>query len=280
MNPFKKQVANAWCPGCGNFGILNALMAALDEEGLRPQDVYIISGIGQAAKLPHYIHANGFNALHGRSLPVALGAHAANPALKVIVTSGDGDTYGEGGNHFIHNVRRNLNILHLVHDNQVYGLTKGQGSPTTALGQITSLQLDGMKSQPINPVLLALSLGATFVARAYSQDMDMLKRLIKQGLKHEGYALIDIFQPCVSFNKVNTYEWYRNHIKALPEDYDPSDWDKAVTLARNTEKDIPVGLLYQERRKHFMERQPHLQKPIIAYERSPRDIEGLLENHR
>lgn len=280
MNPFKKQVANAWCPGCGNFGILNALMAALDEEGLRPQDVYIISGIGQAAKLPHYIHANGFNALHGRSLPVALGAHAANPALKVIVTSGDGDTYGEGGNHFIHNVRRNLNILHLVHDNQVYGLTKGQGSPTTALGQITSLQLDGMKSQPINPVLLALSLGATFVARAYSQDMDMLKRLIKQGLKHEGYALIDIFQPCVSFNKVNTYEWYRNHIKALPEDYDPSDWDKAVTLARNTEKDIPVGLLYQERRKHFMERQPHLQKPIIAYERSPRDIERLLENHR
>lgn len=280
MNPFKKQVANAWCPGCGNFGILNALMAALHEEGLRPQDVYIISGIGQAAKLPHYIHANGFNTLHGRSLPAALGAHAANPNLKVIVTSGDGDTYGEGGNHFIHNVRRNLNILHIVHDNQVYGLTKGQGSPTTALGQITSLQLDGMKSQPINPVLLALTLGATFVARAFSQDMDMVKSLIKQGLNHPGYALIDIFQPCVSFNKVNTYEWYRSHIKAIKEDHDPADWDKAVELAKITDKDIPVGLLYQTERKHFMQRQPHLDKAVIEYERSPRDIEQLLENHR
>lgn len=280
MNPFKKQVANAWCPGCGNFGILNALMAALHEEALRPQDVYIISGIGQAAKLPHYIQANGFNALHGRSLPIALGAHATNPNLKIIVTSGDGDTYGEGGNHFIHNVRRNLNILHIVHDNQVYGLTKGQGSPTTALGQITSLQLDGMKSQPINPVLLALTLGATFVARAYSQDMEMLKQLIRQGLHHEGYALIDVFQPCVSFNKVNTYEWYRNHIKALPQEYDPSDWDQAFSYAKNTEKDIPVGLLYQKRAKHFMERQPHLDKAIIAYDRSPRDIAVLLENHR
>ena len=280
MNPFKKDVKNAWCPGCGNFAILNALQAALHDEGIAPHETMIVSGIGQAAKLPHYISANGYNGLHGRSLPAALGVHAANPKLKLIVTSGDGDTYGEGGNHFIHHVRRNINMLHLVHDNQVYGLTKGQGSPTTAMGQVTTLQKDGMKSMPINPVLLALSLGATFVARAYSQNIDQLKDLIKAGLNHKGYAMIDIFQPCVSFNKVNTYQWYSANTKPLPDDYDPSNLALAIEYAQKEAPDLPLGILYQVEKPHFMERQTHLEKPIIEYERKPQDIQRLLENHR
>lgn len=280
MNPFKKDVANAWCPGCGNFAILNAIQAALHEEGIRPQDTFIISGIGQAAKLPHYISVNGYNGLHGRALPAAMGAHAANPNLKVIVTSGDGDTYGEGGNHFLHHVRRNVNMLHLVHDNQVYGLTKGQGSPTTAFGQITTLQQDGVKSQPVNPVLLALSLGATFVARAYSQQIDQLKELIKAGLHHPGYALIDIFQPCVSFNKVNTYQWYSANTTSLPEDYDPTNLSLAIEYAQKQAPEIPLGILYQVERPHFMQQQSHLDKPIIEYQRQPEDIKRLLVNHR
>lgn len=280
MNPFKKDVANAWCPGCGNFGILNALMSALHEEGLQPHETMIISGIGQAAKLPHYINANGFNTLHGRALPAAMGAQAANPKLKIIVTSGDGDTYGEGGNHFIHHVRRNVDMLHLVHDNQVYGLTKGQGSPTTALGQKTSLQLDGMKSLPINPVLLALTLGATFVARGYSQDIEQLKTLIRAGLNHKGYALIDIFQPCVSFNKVNTYAWYRAHTTSIPEDHDPTDFNQALALAQRNDDQIPLGILYQVSRPDFLQRQTHLDRPVIDYPRQPEDIATLLENHR
>lgn len=169
-NPFVTNNPTSWCPGCGNFSILDSINQVLYEEGLTPQDVLMVSGIGQAAKLPHYIHAHGLNTLHGRALPAAMGAQAANNSFKMLVTSGDGDTYGEGGNHFLHNVRRNLDLVHIVHDNQIYGLTKGQGSPTTALGQKTRLQFDGMRHEPLNPGALAISLGCTFVARSFSGD--------------------------------------------------------------------------------------------------------------
>ena len=159
----------------------------------------MVSGIGQAAKLPHYIKAHGLNTLHGRAIPAAMGAQAANNDLKILLTSGDGDTYGEGGNHFLHNIRRNLDIVHIVHDNQVYGLTKGQGSPTTALGQKTRLQFDGMRHEPLNPVALAISLGCSFVARSFSGDPEHLQKMIKAALNHKGYALIDVMQPCVTF---------------------------------------------------------------------------------
>ena len=212
----------AWCPGCGNFGILRALNKALVELEIKPPQVLLVSGIGQAGKLPHYSRGNIFNSLHGRPVPPAIGAKIANPELVVIAVSGDGDAYGEGGNHFVHAMRRNHDITYLVHNNQVYGLTKGQTSPTSDLGFVTKTTPYGA-SPPINPIAIAIVAGATFVARGFAGDIDHLAELIKRGIQHKGFALVDILQPCVSFNHKNTYSWYRERVYQLGEDYDPSD---------------------------------------------------------
>ncbi|MFO7296519.1 MAG: 2-oxoacid:ferredoxin oxidoreductase subunit beta, partial [Clostridia bacterium] len=202
----------AWCPGCGNFNILEALKNALEILGKKPHEVLIVGGIGQAAKTPQYINTNGFCGLHGRALPAAVGAKMVNKDLTVIVHTGDGDSYGEGGNHFIHNIRRNVDITHFVHDNQIYGLTKGQASPTTDLGHVTEVQIAGNINPPLNPVLLAIALGAGFVARAFSGDKEHLTSIMVEAIKHKGYSLVDILQPCVSFNKVNTFQWYSKRV--------------------------------------------------------------------
>lgn len=257
----------AWCPGCGNFSILNSLKSAFFEIGLKPHEVLICSGIGQAAKMPHYVNVNGFNGLHGRALPPALGAHIANKNLHIFVVSGEGDTYGEGGNHFIHNARRNLNIVHMVHDNQIYGLTKGQGSPTTGLGQKTSLQFDGVYVQPLNPAALAIAAGATFVARSFSGNMAHLKEMIKLAHEHKGYALIDILQPCVTFNKVNTFEWYKDRSYILEDSYDPTDKIKAFERAQEFGDSIPLGILYKEERPTFLDSIPHIDNDSALIER-------------
>ncbi|MBS7526133.1 2-oxoacid ferredoxin oxidoreductase [Fusibacter paucivorans] len=278
MNPFKLNTKTTWCPGCGNFGILESLSQVLEEASLKPQDVLVVSGIGQAAKLPHYIHAHGMNTLHGRAVPAAMGAHVANPALKLILTSGDGDTYGEGGNHLLHGIRRNLDIVHMVHDNQVYGLTKGQGSPTTAFGQVTRLQYDGMKSDPLNPMAFAISVGCGFVARSFSGDPKHLKEIIKAAMAYKGYALIDILQPCVSFNQVNTFKWYKDRVFKLPETYDPHDKVRAFEMAQQFgDEGIPIGILYQEQKTDFLGRFSHLEKPLVQYERSPKAVDTLLD---
>ncbi|MFW5897191.1 MAG: thiamine pyrophosphate-dependent enzyme, partial [Bacillota bacterium] len=201
-NPFTQDVdIPAWCPGCGNFSILKTLGETLVELGLEPHEVLMCSGIGQAAKTPHYVRVNGFNGLHGRALPVALGSRVANPDLVCIVESGDGDTYGEGGNHFLHNIRRNPNLAHFVHDNQIYGLTKGQASPTSDLGMQTPVQRSGVNNLPLNPLAIALAAGAGFVARGFSGDPEHLKELMKAAIGFRGYALVDILQPCVTFNR-------------------------------------------------------------------------------
>lgn len=278
QNPFVTKNPTSWCPGCGNFSILDSLNAALYEEGLKPQDVLMVSGIGQAAKLPHYIHAHGLNTLHGRALPSALGAHVANDRLKIIVTSGDGDSYGEGGNHFMHNIRRNIDIVHIVHDNQVYGLTKGQGSPTTALGQATRLQFDGMRSDALNPVALAIALGCGFVARSFSGNPEHLKKTIKAAMAYKGYAIIDVLQPCVSFNKINTFKWYKERAFELPETYDPTDKMEAFEMAqRFGDEGIPLGILYHEEKTTFIDRIGHLSEPLVGVKRTPKDIEPLLD---
>lgn len=282
-NKFDNKVENTWCPGCGNFGIQNAIKAALDDMNLNPEDVLLVSGIGQAAKMPHYIKANGLNGLHGRGLPLAFGAYVANPELKILLSTGDGDAYGEGGNHFIHNIRRNLDIVHMVHDNQVYGLTKGQASPTTAMGQKTTLQLDGVRLNPLNPVAMAVSLGASFVARAFSGDQDHLKEIIKLAMQHKGYALIDIMQPCVTFNKINTYKWYKDRIYKLNEDYDPTDQQLAFAKALEWgDEGIPTGLIYRNDQLTFLERIDHLKdfKPLAKRNRTPMDIHNILETFK
>ncbi len=240
----------AWCPGCGNFQIREALAAALAELEIMPHQLLICSGIGQAAKMPHYIKANGFNGLHGRALPAAVGARVANTSLKVIVESGDGDSYGEGGNHFLHTVRRNPDLAHFVHNNQVYGLTKGQASPTSDPGMKTGVQVSGVVIPALNPLALALVLGAGFVARCFSGEKEHLKETMKAAINFPGYALIDILQPCVSFNKVNTYGWYKERVY-FAETGVGDDWNKALDLSRQWGDKIPLGIFYQQTRPTF-----------------------------
>ena len=246
----------AWCPGCGDHGILSALKKALAALGRRPADLMLVSGIGQAAKLPHYINANCFNGLHGRALPAAAGAKIANRALTVVVTTGDGDCYGEGGNHFLHNVRRNLDITVVVHDNQIYGLTKGQASPTTEPGYQTKVQRAGVVNEPFHPLSVAIALGCGFVARGFSGDQDHLAGLIAAGVAHKGFALIDVLQPCVSFNRLNTFAWYSQRVYTIPEDgtYDRRDRFAAIRKAEEWGDRIPIGIIYEEEKPTYEEK--------------------------
>ncbi len=248
------QYETAWCPGCGNFSIVEAVKKALVARDLEPHQVLFVSGIGQAAKAPHYLNVNVFNGLHGRSLPVATGAKLANPDLVVIVESGDGCNYGEGGNHFLAAIRRNIDVTLLVHNNQIYGLTKGQASPTTAEDFITKAQPEGVFSSPFNPIAVAVAMQAGFVARAFSGMVDHLSELIQQGIAHQGFALIDILQPCVSFNKVNTFSWYKKRCYPLPAEYDPTDWGNAMNTAEKWGEKIPLGIIYRNARPSLGER--------------------------
>jgi len=268
----------AWCPGCGNFGILRAVNQALGDLGIPPHRVLMVSGIGQAGKLPHYTKCNVLNMLHGRTLPAASAAKIVNPELTVIAVGGDGDGYGEGGNHFIHAARRNHDITYLVHDNQVYGLTKGQASPTSDRGFPTKTSLEGAWS-PMNPIALAIASGASFVARGFAGDVEHLASLIKAGIQHKGFALIDILQPCVSFNHLNTYAWYRERVYKLEEtDYDADDKLVSFQKAQEWGERIPIGIIYQKLLPTFGGQLPALQKgPLVKQEIEPRRAQKLLD---
>ncbi len=270
----------SWCPGCGNFMIRTALKQALEELGIPPHKAVIASGIGQAAKMPHYIGVNGFNGLHGRAMPPAIAIKLANKDLNVIVESGDGDNYGEGGNHFMHAVRRNVDIAHFVHNNQIYGLTKGQGSPTTAEGQITTLQFDGVKSKPLDPLALSLTLGAGFVARGFSGDIDHLVDLMKQAITFKGYAHLDILQPCVVWNKVNTFQWYKDRVYKLDDSYDRTDYDQAYKKAREFGDKIPIGVLYKVESSTYGDSFDFIKNgdPLVDRELDPMDAEKLMKD--
>ncbi len=267
----------AWCPGCGNFGILNALNRALVEMKIEPHQVLLVSGIGQAGKLPHYTRGNVFNSLHGRPVPPAIGARIANSELIVIAVSGDGDAYGEGGNHFLHAARRNHDITYLVHNNQVYGLTKGQASPTSDVGFVTKTTPYGAAS-PVNPIALAIVSGASFVARGFAGDIDHLSHLIKKGITHRGFALIDILQPCVSFNHKNTFQWYRERVYNLEDErYDPSDKKAALEKALIWGEEIPIGIIYEEDLPVYEDQLPVLSDgPLVKQKIDSRRVEKLL----
>ncbi len=270
----------AWCPGCGNFPILQAVKQSLVALGLKPQEVLFVSGIGQAAKAPHYLRANVFNGLHGRSLPVATGAKLANPELTVIVESGDGCNYGEGGNHFLAAIRRNINLTLLVHNNQVYGLTKGQASPTSDEGLVTKTQPQGVRSSPFNPIAIAVAMQAGFVARGFAGMTDHLTRLIQQAITHKGFSLVDILQPCVSFNKVNTFAWYNKRCYELPPDYNPKVWETAMRTAWEWGERIPVGVIYQNERPTFEEHFPVLkQGPLVGREMDQERLMNIMEGY-
>lgn len=252
-----ESTTTAWCPGCGDFSILGTLTAVLNDSGLKPEQVVLVGGIGQAAKTNQYITANGFSGLHGRAIPAAVGIKLANEALTVIINTGDGDSYGEGGNHFLHNIRRNVNITHFVHDNQIYGLTKGQASPTSDACDKEHIGACNM-SVPFNPMLIAIAAGATFVARSYSGNPEHLAKMMKAAIAHEGYALLDILQPCVSFNKVNTYAYYSQRVYELSEEYDSTNKMKALEKSMEGGSKIPIGIIYREESSSYEQKRPSL----------------------
>jgi 2-oxoglutarate ferredoxin oxidoreductase subunit beta len=242
----------AWCPGCGNFGIHAALKQSLEQLRMKPEQVVLVSGIGQAAKLPHYVRTHVFNGLHGRYLSSATAIKAVNPGLTVIAVSGDGCTYGEGGNHFIHTIRRNPDIANIVHNNMVYGLTKGQASPTSQLGFKTPVQIDGVAAEPFNPLSVAIALDASFVARTFAGDVEHMKAIFIKALQHRGYALVDVLQPCVTFNRVNTFQWFKDHTYYLETSHDPHDRQQAFQRAVEKER-LGLGIFYINENKPIFE---------------------------
>jgi len=274
------EYTTAWCPGCGNFSILKAIKQALVASELAPHQVLFVSGIGQAAKAPHYMNVNLFDGLHGRSLPVATGAKLANPDLKVIVESGDGCNYGEGGNHFLAAIRRNIDVTLLVHNNQVYGLTKGQASPTSETGFVTKAQPQGVAQAPFNPVAVAVAMRAGLVARAFSGNIDHLVQMIRQAMDHPGFALVDILQPCVSFNKVNTFSWYKSRCQELPAGYDPTNWEEAMKKAEEWGETIPLGILYRNERPSFQDSFAALKAgPLVGRELDPKALADIMKHY-
>ncbi|MBN2591564.1 MAG: hypothetical protein JXA96_16985 [Sedimentisphaerales bacterium] len=272
----------AWCPGCGNFGILNALKQAMEELKIEPTNLVLVSGIGQAAKIPHYLKTNFFNGLHGRALPPATGIKASNPSLTVIAESGDGDMYGEGGNHFIHTIRRNPNITNIVHDNMVYGLTKGQASPTSRRGFVTPVQVAGVILEPFNPLAVAIALNAGFVARTFIGDKEQTIEIIKQAINYKGYALVDILQPCVTFNKLNTYQWFKDNTYYLEDSYDCHDRNAAFKRATESDK-LPLGIFYINPEKTPFEENTGVYKqndtPLYSREVDYGKLESLISKY-
>jgi 2-oxoglutarate ferredoxin oxidoreductase subunit beta len=249
--------------------------------GLEPYQVLMVSGIGQAAKLPHYMKCNLFNGLHGRTLPVATGAKIVNPNLTVIAIGGDGDGYSEGGNHFMHAIRRNIDVTYLVHDNQIYGLTKGQASATSDEGFITKTTPMGAFSKPLNPIALAISQGISFVGRGFSGDIEHLSNLIAEAIDNRGFSLVDILQPCVTFNRVNTYQWYRKRVYKLDNSYDPKDRDIAFQKAQEWGDKIPIGKIYVEDRMTYSQHNPEIEKnPIIEQEHDLEKFKTILEDFK
>lgn len=241
---FRSDTPNQWCPGCPNFGILAAMQRALVALEKQPEEVCLVSGIGQAAKLPHYVRAHVFNGLHGRALPTATGIAVAHPGLTTIVTSGDGDLYGEGGNHFLHTLRRNPNLTIVIHNNGIYALTKGQASPTTPRCEPTRLQFEGVEVDPIHMLATAIVHDCTFVARGFAGEIPALSGLLQEAISHRGLSIVEVIQPCITWGN-HPLEWYREKLSPLAEDHDPTHRGRAIELALQAPETWVTGILYR-----------------------------------
>ncbi|WP_214847930.1 2-oxoacid:ferredoxin oxidoreductase subunit beta [Exiguobacterium sp. s193] len=244
---FRNDVKPNWCPGCGDFSIQAAIQRAVANVGLEPEELALISGIGCSGRISGYINTYGFHGVHGRSLPIAQGVKMANRELTVIASGGDGDGFAIGMGHTVHAFKRNVDMTYIVMDNQIYGLTKGQTSPTSAPGFKTKSTPKGSIEKSISPVELALTAGATFVAQSFSNDLKGLTRLIEQATAHKGFAFINVFSPCVTFNKVNTYDWFKQNLTKLDEieGYDASNLDTAKRVVHEHDG-LVMGLIYQD----------------------------------
>ncbi len=253
------KVKPDWCAGCGDFAVLNVLQRALADLDIAPHNVLIVSGIGCSSNLPGFINSYGFHGLHGRSLPVATGAKFGNHDLTVIAAGGDGDGYGIGLGHFVHTCRRNVNMTYIVMDNQLYGLTTGQASPTTEKDIRTKSTPEGSIELALNPIALALTAGATYVARGFSGENLQLARLVKGAIEHKGFAVVDVFSPCVTYNKHNTYPWFRERVYKLEDErHDPADFRLAIEKSFEWGARIPLGLFYRVDRPTYEDEEPAL----------------------
>jgi 2-oxoglutarate ferredoxin oxidoreductase subunit beta len=265
LETYKGPVSPDWCPGCGDFGVLRSVQEAAGKLGIAPKDLMIVSGIGCSSNLPGFINAYGVHSLHGRAVPVATGAHLANTDMKTVITGGDGDGYGIGVGHLLHAMRRNLDVTYVVMDNQIYGLTTGQASPTTGVGQVTKSTPAGNSETPLNPLALAITSGATYVARGFSGEAKLLTELIAGGMAHKGFALIDVFSPCVTYNKVNTYSFFKDRVYKLEDEgWDPSDFHASLAKAFEWGERIPLGLLYKTEQPTYEDSEPILQKGALV----------------
>lgn len=246
VETYKGPVEPDWCPGCGDFGVLKGIQTAAAKLGIPTHNLLVVSGIGCSSNLPGFINAYGIHSLHGRAVPVATGAHLANTDLKTIITGGDGDGYGIGVGHLIHAMRRNLDVTYIVMDNQIYGLTTGQTSPTTTVGHKTKSTPMGNVENPLNPLALAITAGATFVARAFSGEQKHLADTIAAAIEHKGFSLVDVHSPCVTYNKINTYPFFKERVYKLEdENWDPSDFNASLNKAWEWGDRIPLGIVYK-----------------------------------
>lgn len=281
------NIKPTWCPGCGNYGIYLALKKALKELSIPQHEVLVTYGIGCHGHLVNFLNTYGFEGLHGRPLPLAQGVKLTNHDLTVVVSTGDGDCLGEGGNHFIHACRRNINITCIIHDNQIYGLTTGQISPTSKKNHQTKSTPFGNLDLPLSPVALALIAHASFVARAYSGDMNHLSEVLQRAIKHRGFAVVDVMQPCVVFNKINTYDYFQKRVYKLGDrGEEVADWEKAMQLALEwppkpgvVEKDkIPLGVIYQDERPTLEDQLPQLkEQALVKQDIYERDLGKILK---
>ena len=263
---YEGPVEPDWCPGCGDFGVLKSVKMAAGKLGIAPKDIVVVSGIGCSSNTPGFIHAYGVHSLHGRAVAVASGIKLANHDLNVVITGGDGDGYGIGIGHFIHAMRRNLDLTYVVMNNQVYGLTTGQASPTTTKEHKTKTTPRGNVELPINPLMLALASGATYIARAFSGEPNHMADIIAGGMAHHGFALIDVFSPCVTYNKLNSYPWFKQRVYKLEKEpgFDSGDFSGALNKAQEWGDRIPIGLLYKDDQPTYEDSEPAFRKgPLV-----------------
>jgi 2-oxoglutarate/2-oxoacid ferredoxin oxidoreductase subunit beta len=266
ISTYESIIEPDWCPGCGDFGVLRALELAAGKLGIQPKDLMVVSGIGCSSNLPGYVHAYGVHSLHGRAVAVASGIKLANHRLNVVITGGDGDGYGIGIGHFIHAMRRNLDLTYIVMNNQIYGLTTGQASPTTMKEMRTKSTPLGNLELPINPVALALVSGATYVSRGFSGENKHLAELMAGAIAHHGFSLVDVFSPCVTYNKVNTYDYFRKRTYKLEgeEGYDVGNVEMAVERSFEWGERIPIGVFYRDEQSTYEDSEPALQSgPLV-----------------
>ncbi len=267
---FQGKIRPDWCPACGNFAQLTAIKNALAELNIEPKDTVVVSGIGCSSNLPEFINAYGFHGIHGRLLPVASSIKWMNPALTVIGYGGDGDGFFEGTQHLFHTAKRNVDLTYIVSDNQIFGLTTGQASPTSEIGLVTKTTPDGNIEPPINPLTFALTAGATFVARGFSGDPRGLAEMVKKGIEHKGFSFIDVFSPCVTFNKVNTYDYFRQRVYKYESDK-LDDFPRAYQAVQAWGDKIPVGIFYQKQSRKYEDLDPVLSKQNLVHS-EPRKI--------